>query len=197
MKKIILPLILPIVTLHANVTNEQILEKLDNISKQVQVIDKRVQIIDKRVQTLEQNQKLLKQEMNLRFETIDKRFEMMQHSIDKRFEMMQHSIDKRFETIDKRFEMIQHDMNKRFETLTNFILALTAGIFGLIGFMMWDRRTVIEKAKAEYVKEAKNLDICKDKADKEYVDRLVRAMDELLSLKDETAKIVFKKYGLI
>jgi len=82
-------------------------------------------------------------------------------------------------------------MDKRFETLTSFIIALTTGIFALIGFMMWDRRTVVEKAKKECIDEVK------EKADKEYVDRLVKAMNELIVLKDEKAMDVFRKYGLL
>ena len=126
---------------------------------------KKLDNIEKDLQTVKQNQKMMKREMELRFEAVDKRFEAM----------------------DKRFE----DMNQRFETLTNYMLTLTAGIFGLIGFMMWDRRTVVEKAKKECTK-----DIDK-KADKEYVDRLIMAMNELLALKDETAKEVFRRYGLL
>ena len=159
---------------NANTTNEEILKKLNKI---------------------EHNQELIKQEMKLRFEAIDKRFE----AIDKRFEMMNENfnkrfeaIDKRFEDINKRFEMMNENMNKRFETLTNFILALTAGIFGLIGFMMWDRRTVIEKAKREMEKS----DLFNKKADREYVDKLIKAMNELLA-KDEVARDIFKKYGII
>jgi len=132
----------------------------------------------KRLDQIQHNQELIKQEMKLRFESIDKRFE----AIDKRFEMMNENFNKRFEAIDKRFEM-----------LTNFMMALTGGIFALIGFMMWDRRTVIENAK----KEIENSDAFSKKADKEYVDRLIRAMNELLILKDETAQNVFKKYGLL
>ena len=175
MKKYIFLLLLFITILTANTTNEQILKRLDQI---------------------QHNQELIKQEMKLRFESIDKRFEaidkrfdMMNENFNKRFEMMNDNFNKRFEAIDKRFEAI----DKRFEMLTNFMMALTGGIFALIGFMMWDRRTVIENAK----KEIENSDAFSKKADKEYVDRLIKAMNELLILKDETAQNVFKKYGLL
>ena len=125
----------------------------------------------KKLNKIEHNQELLKQEMRLRFEAIDKRFE---------------AIDKRFENVDKRFEM-----------LTNLMSALIAGIFGLIGFMMWDRRTIVDKAKVECAKEVIQSEEFNKKADKEYIDRLIKAMNELLLLKDETAKEIFKKYKLI
>ena len=125
----------------------------------------------RKLNKIEHNQELLKQEMRLRFEAIDERFE---------------AIDKRFENVDKRFEM-----------LTNLMSALIAGIFGLIGFMMWDRRTIVDKSKVECAKEVIQSEEFNKKADKEYIDRLIKAMNELLLLKDETAREIFKKYKLI
>ena len=136
----------------------------------------------RKLNKIEHNQELLKQEMRLRFEAIDKRFEMMNENFNKRFE----AIDKRFENVDKRFEM-----------LTNLMSALIAGIFGLIGFMMWDRRTIVDKSKVECAKEVIQSEEFNKKADKEYIDRLIKAMNELLLLKDETAREIFKKYKLI
>ena len=109
------------------------------------------------------------------------KIDMLEKNMNQRFEMMNESFNKRFEAVDKRFEM-----------LTNFMMALTAGIFGLIGFMMWDRRTVVEKAK----REMENSESFNKKANKDYVDSLIKAMNELLA-KDEMAKEVFRKYGLV
>ena len=184
---------------NANTTNEEILKKLNKIEHnqelikqemklRFEAIDKRFEAVDKRFEAIDKRFEMMNENINKRFEAIDKRFEMMNENINKRFE----AIDKRFEDMNKRFEMMNENMNRRFETLTNFILALTAGIFGLIGFMMWDRRTVVEKAK----REMENSDLFNKKADREYVDKLIKAMNELLA-KDETARDVFKKYGII
>ena len=144
----------------------------DQILKKLDNIQIQVNNIQKEVQNIKHNQELLKQEMKLRFE----------------------AVDKRFEAVDKRFEAV----NKRFETLTNFVMTLTAGIFGLIGFMMWDRRTVAQKVKEECNQEIEiQSKIIDAKADKEYVDRFVKAMNELLVLKDETAINIFRKYNLL
>ena len=99
-----------------------------------------------------------------------------------KIEALEKNMNKRFEEIDKRFE----DMNQRFEFIANILTALVAGIFGLIGFMMWDRRTLLDKAKHE----------CAIKADKAYVENLAKAIKEILS-KDETAREIFRKYGLL
>ena len=145
-------------------------------------IDNRV-ILDK-LNKIENDVNLIRQEMRIRFEAVDKRFE----SMDKRFEMMQ-------KNMDKRFEMMQHYMDKRFETLTTFMMILATGIFSLIGFMVWDRITIIEKARKECIKEIKISE--EKKADKEKLDKLIKAMNEILVLKDEKAINIFKKYGLI
>lgn len=42
--------------------------------------------------------------------------------------------------IDKRFD----DANKRMEMIFNTMLAMLAGIFGLIGFVIWDRQVSIK-----------------------------------------------------
>ena len=168
MKKIILLLFFINIIFAKNVDNQVILDKLNKIENDIN---------------------LIRQEMRLRFEAVDKRFESMDkrfESMDKRFEMMQ-------KNMDKRFEMMQHYMDKRFETLTTFMMILATGIFSLIGFMVWDRKTIIEKAKKECIKSEE----FNKKADKEYVDRLIKAMNEILDLKDEKSINIFKKYGLI
>ena len=98
----------------------------ENINEQIL---KKLDRIDNELKTVKKEVSLIKQEMRLRFE----------------------AMDKRFEAIDKRFE----DVNKRFETLTSILVALITGIFALIGFMMWDRRTLVEKAKKECINEIK------------------------------------------
>ena len=176
MKKIIFLIIFIILSFGENI-NKQILKKLDKIDNGIKIIKKEIDFT--------------KKEMRIRFEAMDKRFEIMQKSMDNRFEAM----DKKFEMMQKsmnnRFEAMQHYMDKRFETLISLIVALITGIFTLIGFMIWDRKTVVEKTKKECMNEIK------EKADKEYVDRLVKAMNELIVLKDEKAMDVFRKYGLL
>ena len=55
---------------------------------------------------------------------------------------LEKSVDKRFDAVDKRFDMLFYTM-----------LALLAGIFGLVGFVFWDRRTAIRPIEDETKKE--------------------------------------------
>jgi len=78
-------------------------------------------------------------ELRTRMLDIDKRFEQ----IDKRFAELREDMNKRFEQVDRRFEQI----DKRFEQITSFfwmIAAIFAGMTAaVIGFALWDRRTMI------------------------------------------------------
>ena len=96
----------------------------------------------------------------------------------------------RFESIDKRFE----DTNQRFEIFTNFIMVLTAGIFGLIGFIMWDRR-IVQKKQKEYIKEVEVFESFYKKVNRKYVEKLTKAIKKILN-KDEYSRKIFKEYGL-
>jgi len=123
----------------------------------------RFQVVDQRI---EEGQKAIVNEMRTRFQAVDQRFEILEKSIDKRFE----AIDKRFEAVDKRFESLIREMNQRFESIEkrfeliekrldsfdnqmtsmgSFIFtmlsAVIALIIGLIGFIVWDRKSVFDK----------------------------------------------------
>ena len=73
------------------------------------------------------------------------------NQIDKRFEQ----VDKRLEQQDKRIAELRSDMNKRFETFQQLMIAIlgafTAIVAVTIGFAIWDRRTMIRKARDEAI----------------------------------------------
>ncbi len=62
--------------------------------------------------------------------------------LDKRIDSLEKAVDKRFD-----------DINKRFDILFYIMLTLLAGIFGLVGFVFWDRRTLIRPIEDETKKE--------------------------------------------
>ncbi len=125
-------------------------ELLIRLDEQLNQIDKRFEQINKRIDDL-------REDMNKRFEQVDKRFEQ----IDKRFEQ----VDKRFEQIDKRFEQVNkrfeeqnkrfEEQNKRFDTLQQLMIAIIAAFAAIvavaIGFAIWDRSTMVRKARDEAI----------------------------------------------
>ncbi len=103
---------------------------MEQTNKRFEDINKRFEDINKRFE-----------DINKRFEDINKRFE----DINKRFE----DINRRFEDVNKRFE----DINRRFDQLYTFLWIIT-GIFtaimvAVIAFALWDRRTIVSRARDE------------------------------------------------
>jgi hypothetical protein len=98
-----------------------------------------------RLTRLEEGQKALHQRLedglavvNQRFEVVNKRFE----AVNQRFE----AVNQRFEAVNQRFDAV----DKRISELREFLLwgfgVTFAGIFALIGFVLWDRRTALTPA---------------------------------------------------
>jgi len=83
----------------------------------------------------------MKNEVNTRFNDVNKRF---------------NDVNKRFDDVNTRFD----DVNTRFDDLFSLILGgfgiLFAGIFGLIGYIIWDRNHALEKIKKEVITINKN-----------------------------------------
>jgi predicted PurR-regulated permease PerM len=116
-------------------------------------------------------------------EQTDKRFEQ----IDKRFEGLHSEMDKRFEQVDKRFAELRSDMNKRFEQMMTFLWILasvfSALVVAVIGFALWDRKTMIRRARSEIEKEGRLSD-------------LIQALREL-ARKDKDLADVLRHFNLL
>ncbi|CAN2042008.1 hypothetical protein GMMP15_660051 [Candidatus Magnetomoraceae bacterium gMMP-15] len=87
--------------------------------------------IIERLTRLEEGQKAILREM-------DKRFEAM----DKRFERMLQEMNNRFEAVDNRFDQFNN-------LVIGIICAFTALVAAIIGFAIWDRRSMIARAREE------------------------------------------------
>ena len=48
-------------------------------------------------------------------------------------------MDQQFEAVDQRFEAVDQNFN----FLENLLMVVIAGIFGLIGYIVWDRKTAL------------------------------------------------------
>ena len=68
---------------------------------------------------LKSGQNNLEKVMNQRFEQVNQRFQAMEKNIDTRFQSFE----------------------KRFSFLENLMMIAISGIFGLIGYIVWDRKT--------------------------------------------------------
>ena len=122
--------------------------------------------------------KMLIHQMDKRFEQVDKRFEQ----VDKRLDLFQQQMDKRLEQIDKRFEET-HDLSM---TIISIIIAL-------FGFIIWDRRTMMNATKKEVVQELE-LELVK-KADKNVLDKVIGIIEDMAK-KDKEVESLLEKHHL-
>jgi len=129
----------------------------------------------------------LEKSIDQRFEGIDQRFESLEQSINQRFESLEQSIDQRFDGIDKRFDFI-----------SSLIIVMLAGIFGLIGFIVWDRKTALrplEKRMEAFERDVQHdLELRHDKGS--LLTRLVKSLQELAK-QDEKVAGVLRSYSLL
>jgi len=108
---------------------------------------------------------------------VDERLNQM----DKRFEELREDMNNRFEQIDKRFKELREDMNnrfeqvdKRFETFQALMIGVVATfgalVAAIIGFALWDRRTMIRPF------ETRIMEIDEKKEDRKNTERILEAL---------------------
>ena len=122
-----------------------------------------------------------------------------QKSNDKRFD----SIDKRFDDVNKRFESMQKQMDRRFEDMQKLMdrrateahdlsMNIIYAIASLFGFIIWDRRTMINSAKKETIRELEP-ELVK-KADKNILNEIIAIIEEMAKKDKEVEKILLKHH---
>lgn len=98
--------------------------------------------------TLEDRDRLIRIEISLKEfkEAVDKRFEQ----VDRQLQQMREDTNKRFEQVDKRFEQVDKrsdGIERRLERLETVMMwgfgLLFTSMMGLVGFVLWDRRTTV------------------------------------------------------
>jgi len=124
--------------------------------------------------TLEDRDRIIRVEAKV--EQFDKRFEQ----IDKRFEQ----IDKRFEQIDKRFEQVDGRIGRLEDIMLGGFGLLFTTMVGMVGFVLWDRRTALAPA----IRESREL--------REREERVERILKEI-ALKDANVAEAIRHAGLV
>ncbi|OIP41523.1 hypothetical protein AUJ95_03125 [Candidatus Desantisbacteria bacterium CG2_30_40_21] len=76
-------------------------------------------------------------------------------------------MNKRIDDMNKRIDDMNQQMNKRIDDITNLLYVILSGMFALVGFVLWDRRTALAPA-IKKVKEIEEVDEKVKKALREY-----------------------------
>ncbi len=104
-----------------------------------------------------------------------------------RFAAMQKQMDQRFASIDQRFEFLQQLM-----------LVMIAGVFGLIGFIVWDRYTTLRpmNERLRRIEEDLENDLELSAPDGSRLIRMIHALRELAK-EDKKLESVLRSFSLL
>ncbi len=169
---------------------------------------------------LKAGQKALEEKMDLRFAAVDQRFTAMQEQMDQRFTTVQEQMDQRFTTvqeqmdqrftamqeqIDQRFTAMQEQMSQRFEAadrrmdfMQQLMLVTIAGIFGLIGFIVWDRYSTLRPMDTRLRRLEENLehDLELQSPEGSKLTRMIHVLRELAK-EDKKIASVLRSFSLL
>ena len=160
---------------------------------------------------LKANRQVMEQRFNgvdQRFDAIDQRFGDMEKSIEQRFDGVNQRFDdvnqrfdgvnQRFDGVNQRLDTIEKNSNIRFGRIWDLMLIIIAGIFGLIGFIVWDRKTALrplEKRLDSLEKDLQHdLELRHEKGS--LLTRIVQALQELAK-QDKKLAGVLKSFSLL
>jgi len=128
--------------------------------------------IKERLIRLEEGQKTL----SLRIDELDRRLI--------RVEEGQKTLNLRIDELDKRLNSRIDGIEKRMDYLVNLIYVVLAGMFALVGFVLWDRRSALAPA----IRRTRDIE--------EREEKLERAIKEF-ALKNPEMKEILKILGLL
>ncbi|QEP44255.1 hypothetical protein D5085_14665 [Ectothiorhodospiraceae bacterium BW-2] len=112
---------------------KQTAERFDAMEKQTA---ERFDAMEK--QTAERFDAMEKQ-TNARFDAVNQRIDSLEKQTAERFDAMEKQTNARFDAVNQRFDQMDGQLDK----IWNLMLVMIAGIFGLIGFIVWDRKTAL------------------------------------------------------
>jgi len=154
---------------------------------------------------LKTGQKALEEKMDLRFNAVDQRFTAMQEQIDQRFIAMQEQIDQRFTAmqgqmdqrfaaVDQRFEAV----DRRLDFMQQLMLVTIAGIFGLIGFIIWDRYSTLRPMDMRLRRLEENLehDLELQSPEGSKLTRMIHVLRELAK-EDKKVEAILRSFSLL
>ena len=114
--------------------------------------------IIERLTRLEEGQQSMRREITQRFSSMEQRMETMQKQTEQRMEAMQKQTEQRMEAMQKQTEQRFLSVEKRMDAQWNLTLALIMAIIGLVGFVIWDRKTALKPLERRFERIADELE---------------------------------------
>jgi DNA anti-recombination protein RmuC len=159
-------------------------QKMDQRFK---AVDQRFDAIDQRFESVDQHFVSFEQKMDQRFKAVDQRFDAVYQRFDAVYQRFD-AVDQRFDSMEKRLDSI----DRRFAFFQNLMLVLIAGVFGLIGYIVWDRKTALRPVENRIIQLEAEL----SHEDGSRLTRLVGALQELAKT-DKKVEAVLRSFSLL
>nr|VFK16320.1 MAG: hypothetical protein BECKFM1743B_GA0114221_104122 [Candidatus Kentron sp. FM] len=107
--------------------------------------------IIERLTRLEEGQRSIQKGMEERFTAMEKRMDQRFVAMEKRMDLMGDQTGQQISSLEKR-------VDDRLDAQWNLTLILIAAIFGLIGFVVWDRKTAIKPLERRFTRIADTIE---------------------------------------
>ncbi|VFN05041.1 MAG: hypothetical protein BECKG1743D_GA0114223_106643 [Candidatus Kentron sp. G] len=140
------------------ISDREIIERLTRLEEGQQSMGRQ---IEQRFQAVEQRMEAVQEQVEQRFQAMEQRMEDMHKQIEQRFQAMeqrmeavQEQVEQRFQAMDQRFL----SMEKRMDAQWSLTLVLIMAIIGLVGFVVWDRKTALKPLERRFERIAHELE---------------------------------------
>nr|VFJ61968.1 MAG: hypothetical protein BECKFM1743A_GA0114220_102963 [Candidatus Kentron sp. FM]VFJ65307.1 MAG: hypothetical protein BECKFM1743C_GA0114222_103911 [Candidatus Kentron sp. FM] len=152
------------------ISDREIIERLTRLEEGQRSIQKgmeeRFAAMEKR---MDQRSAAMEKRMDERFSAMEKRMDERFSAMDQRFVAMEKRMDQRFVAMEKRMDLmgdqtgqqissLEKRVDDRLDAQWNLTLILIAAIFGLIGFVVWDRKTAIKPLERRFTRIADTIE---------------------------------------
>ena len=121
--------------------------------------------IIERLTRLEEGQQSMGRQIEQRFQAMEQRMEAVQEQVEQRMEAMHKQIEQRFGAMEQRMEAMQKQTEQRFLSMErrmdaqwSLTLVLIMAIIGLVGFVVWDRKTALKPLERRFGRIAHELE---------------------------------------
>ncbi|CAD86153.1 MULTISPECIES: hypothetical protein [Nitrosomonas] len=180
------------------ISDREIIESLAELKAGQKALEEKMDLrfnamqeqIDQRFTAIDQRFTAMQEQMDQRFTAVDQRFT----AVDQHFTAMQKQIDQRFIAVDQRFEAI----DRRLDFIQQLMLVTIAGIFGLIGFIIWDRYSTLRPMdmRLQRLEEDLERDLELQSPEGSKLTRLIHALRELAK-EDKKVEAILRSFSLL
>ena len=126
------------------ISDREIIERLTRLEEGQQSMGRQI----------EQRFQAMHKQTEQRFQAMEQRMEAMHKQTEQRMEAMHKQTGQRFQAMDQRFLSVEKHMDAQW----NLTLVLIMAIIGLVGFVVWDRKTALKPLERRFGRIADELE---------------------------------------